>query len=64
MRTGTVRIFNDAKEYGFIVEDDTNRDIFVHLTGLGNPLIRENDCVKFVVVEGKEGPNAVQIMRT
>jgi CspA family cold shock protein len=35
MPTGTVKFFNEAKGYGFIVEDDTNRDIFVHVTGLG-----------------------------
>ena len=43
MQTGTVKFFNEAKGYGFIVEDDSNRDIFVHVTGLGGLTIREND---------------------
>lgn len=63
MQTGTVKFFNEAKGYGFIVEDDTNRDIFVHVTGLGGLTIRENDRVEYEVVEGKKGLNAVQVSK-
>ncbi len=63
MPTGTVKFFNEAKGYGFIVEDDTNRDIFVHVTGLGGLTIRENDQVEYEVVEGKKGLNAVQVRK-
>ncbi len=63
MQTGTVKFFNEAKGYGFILEDDTNRDIFVHVTGLDGLTIRENDRVEFYVVEGKKGLNAVQVRK-
>jgi CspA family cold shock protein len=63
MPTGTVKFFNEAKGYGFIVEDDTNRDIFVNVTGLGGLTIRENDQVEYEVVEGKKGLNAVQVKK-
>jgi CspA family cold shock protein len=63
MPTGTVKFFNEAKGYGFIVEDDTNREIFVHVTGLGGLTIRENDQVEYEVVEGKKGLNAVQVKK-
>ena len=63
MPTGTVKFFNEAKGYGFIVEDDTSRDIFVHVTGLGGLTIRENDQVEYEVVEGKKGLNAVQVKK-
>lgn len=63
MQTGTVKFFNEAKGYGFIVEDDTNRDIFVHVTGLDGLTIRENDRVEYEVVEGKKGLNAVQVSK-
>jgi CspA family cold shock protein len=49
--------------YANIVEDDTNRDIFVHVTGLGGLTIRENDQVEYEVVEGKKGLNAVQVKK-
>ncbi|WP_373512347.1 cold-shock protein [Persicitalea sp.] len=63
MQTGTVKFFNEAKGYGFIVEDETNQDIFVHVSGLDGLTIRENDRVEFEVVEGKKGLNAAQISK-
>lgn len=60
MRTGTVKFFNEAKGFGFIISDDRNEEIFVHVTGLKAP-IRENDRVSFELKEGKKGPNAVNV---
>lgn len=63
MQTGVVKFFNEGKGYGFIVEDDTNRDIFVHVTGLNGVIIREKDRVQFDVVDGKKGLNAVKVQK-
>ncbi len=60
MRTGTVKFFNSSKGFGFIVSDDSQEEIFVHVTGLKDD-IRENDKVKFEVEQGKKGPNAVNV---
>ncbi len=63
MQTGVVKFFNESKGYGFIVEDDTNRDIFVHVTGLNGLMLRENDRVQFEVVDGKKGLNAAKVTK-
>jgi CspA family cold shock protein len=62
MQTGTVKFFNESKGYGFIKDDDSNQEVFVHVTGLVDQ-IRENDKVSFDVVEGKKGINAVNVKK-
>ncbi len=60
MNTGTVKFFNEAKGFGFITEDDSNQEYFVHVTGLIDE-IREGDKVEFELKEGKKGMNAVSV---
>jgi cold shock protein len=60
MNNGTVKFFNDTKGFGFIKEDNSNQEYFVHVTGLVNE-IRENDKVTFDLQEGKRGLNAVNV---
>jgi cold shock protein len=62
MQTGIVKFFNESKGYGFIRDDDSNQEIFVHITGLVDQ-IRENDKVSFDVIEGKKGINAVNVRK-
>ncbi|MBB6002967.1 MULTISPECIES: cold-shock protein [Arcicella] len=63
MQTGKVKFFNESKGFGFIVDDESNEEIFVHVTGLSGTTIRENDSVSFDVQEGKRGLNAVNVKR-
>ncbi|WP_234735693.1 cold-shock protein [Tellurirhabdus bombi] len=63
MQTGTVKFFNESKGFGFIVEDSSSRDIFVHITGLNGLTIREKDRVAFEVIDGKKGLNAVKVKK-
>ena len=63
MQTGTVKFFNESKGFGFIVDDQSGQEIFVHVTALGGTHIRENDKVSFDVVEGKRGLNADNVSK-
>lgn len=60
MNKGTVKFFNDTKGFGFITEDDTNKEYFVHVSGLIDE-IREGDNVEFDLKEGRKGLNAVDV---
>jgi len=60
MNKGTVKFFNDTKGFGFIKEDDSNKEHFVHISGLIDE-IREGDAVEFELQEGKKGLNAVNV---
>lgn len=60
MSTGTVKFFNETKGFGFVKEDESGKEYFVHVTGLVDK-IRENDNVTFDIQEGKKGLNAVNV---
>lgn len=60
MNTGTVKFFNEAKGFGFIVDNSTGEEIFVHVTGLIDK-IREGDTVNFDTERGKKGMNAINV---
>ncbi|KAB5486882.1 cold-shock protein [Flagellimonas taeanensis] len=60
MSKGTVKFFNDSKGYGFITEEGSNADHFVHVSGLIDE-IREGDAVEFELQQGKKGLNAVNV---
>lgn len=60
MKEGVVKFFNKSKGFGFIKQNDTGEDIFVHQTGLIHE-ITENDKVKFEVARGKKGLNAINV---
>lgn len=60
MNQGTVKFFNDTKGFGFIKEDGSNKEYFVHISGLIDE-IQEGDAVEFELQEGKKGMNAVNV---
>ncbi len=59
MKTGTVKFFNTQKGFGFIAYE-TNKNIFVHATGLIDA-IKDGDSVTFEVSENKKGLNAINV---
>ena len=60
MSKGTVKFFNETKGFGFISEEGTGKEHFVHISGLIDE-IREGDEVMFELKEGKKGLNAVNV---
>lgn len=60
MFKGTVKFFNETKGYGFITEEGTDQEIFVHVTGLVDK-IRNGDSVVFETKKGKKGMTAVSV---
>ena len=60
MKKGTVKFFNETKGFGFIIDEETKTEYFVHVSGLIDE-IKENDTVEFELQEGKKGLNAANV---
>ncbi len=60
MKKGTVKFFNNSKGYGFVTDEESNNEYFVHISGLIDE-INEGDHVEFELQEGKKGLNAVNV---
>jgi CspA family cold shock protein len=57
--TGTVKWFNPTKGFGFIAPQDGGKDIFVHMSVLGNlRTLNEGQVVRVSVRQGAKGPEA------
>ncbi len=60
MKTGKVKFFNQSKGFGFIIDEESGNDYFVHVSGLIDE-IKDDDDVSFELKEGKKGLNAVDV---
>ncbi|NQT78240.1 MAG: cold shock domain-containing protein [Bacteroidetes bacterium] len=60
MNKGIVKFFNNSKGFGFIKDEESEKEYFVHVTGLIDE-IKENDEVVFDLSEGRKGLNAVNV---
>lgn len=61
MPTGTVKFFNESKGYGFVTDDETGKDIFVHVTGIKSQSLNEGDKVSYQEEEGRKGKVAAEV---
>ena len=63
MQSGTVKWFNNAKGYGFIVPESGGEDVFVHystIDGAGFKTLKEGQVVQY---EASESPRGIQTTR-
>jgi len=60
MNKGTVKFFNESKGFGFISDENSSKEYFVHISGLVDK-IQEGDTVEFDLQDGKKGLNAVNV---
>lgn len=64
MYNGTVKWFNGAKGYGFITNDSTGEEVFVHFSGIntdGFKSLDDGQKVTFDITQGNRGFQAVNV---
>jgi CspA family cold shock protein len=60
MPKGKVKWFNSKKGYGFIVEDETDKDIFLHVSALEESKLTTLTAEQQLKFEIKEENNKLQ----
>ena len=64
MNNGTVKWFNAQKGYGFITDDATGEDVFVHFSSImtdGFKTLEDGQKVTFDTIQGNRGLQAVNV---
>ncbi len=62
--SGKVKWFNNAKGYGFIIEDGKTEDLFAHYSAIqmeGYKTLKAGQAVAFDIIQGPKGLHAVNI---
>ena len=66
MPSGKIKWFNAKKGYGFITDDETNQDIFLHVSTLEESKLRvlkEEQKIEFDIKEEKNKLQAINIKK-
>ena len=66
MPLGKVKWFNSKKGYGFITEDKTDRDIFLHVSALEESKLRvlkEEQKIEFEIKEDRNKLQAIKLKK-
>jgi|TARA_B110000259_G_scaffold66613_1_gene78440 CspA family cold shock protein len=66
MPTGKVKWFNSKKGYGFITEDETEKDIFLHVSALEESklkMLKEEQKLEFEIKEENNKLQAINLKK-
>ncbi len=66
MPIGKVKWFSSKKGYGFITDDKTEKDIFLHISALEKSklrILKENQKIEFDVEEEKDKLKAINLKK-
>ncbi len=62
--SGKVKWFNNAKGYGFVLEEGKSEDLFAHYSAItmdGYKTLKAGQAVTFEIIQGPKGLHAVNI---
>ena len=66
MATGTVKLINATKGYGFIAPDDGGKDVFVHISAVeraGLTGLNDNQKIAYELQSGRDGRNSASDLK-
>jgi len=64
MSSGKIKWFNSTKGFGFIVDDENSKDVFVHISAMksaGIESLDEGDSVTYEIEENNGKTNAINL---
>lgn len=59
---GTVKFFNTEKNFGFITDTASGKDVFVHSSGTVDRIVAGDD-VEFNIIKGNRGLKCTDVRR-
>ena len=62
MGTGTVKFFDLKNKFGFITDDDTREELFVHQKELKEPVL-PGDKVSYKTIDRQRGKAAIMVQK-
>ncbi len=62
MHTGSVKFFNFKNKFGFVIDDATKKEYYVHIKDVEGE-IQEGDKVSFELMEAAKGPQCAKVKK-
>ena len=66
MSKGIIKFFNEKKGWGFVTDNESQKELFVHFSNIkgdGFKTLQENDEVEYEIQDGAKGPQAVNVVK-